>query len=65
MGRRKANATYFESHGVDNFQGLSFGIDLTPLILDDRMSISGFIQDHMTRFVQDVNDRLSRLSQVG
>ncbi|HMB22026.1 MAG TPA: PIG-L family deacetylase, partial [Anaerolineales bacterium] len=32
MGRRRANATYFESHGVDQAQGLAYGIDLTPLV---------------------------------
>ena len=34
MGRRRANATYFESHGVDVTQGLSYAMDLTPLIRD-------------------------------
>jgi LmbE family N-acetylglucosaminyl deacetylase len=62
MGRRKANATYFESHGLDNSDGLSFGIDLTPLVLDDKMSISDFIRGYLNRFTQDVTDRLSRLS---
>jgi LmbE family N-acetylglucosaminyl deacetylase len=61
MGRRKANATYFESHGLDTTQGLSFGIDLTPLIVDDTKSINDFIQEYITRFAQDVTDHLSRL----
>lgn len=61
MGRRKANATYFESHELDVSQGLSFGIDLTPLILDDRKSISEFIQKQIDCFAQDVNNRLARL----
>ena len=39
MGRRRANATYFESHGIDATQGLSFGMDLTPLIQDDQLDI--------------------------
>jgi LmbE family N-acetylglucosaminyl deacetylase len=62
MGRRKANATYFESHGLDSSQGLCFGMDLTPLILDNRLSISGYIQGLLDHFTQDVNDRLARLS---
>lgn len=61
MGRRKANATYFESHGLDTTQGLSFGIDLTPLIVDDTKSINDFIQEYITRFAQDVTDHLNRL----
>jgi hypothetical protein len=34
MGRRRAHATYYESHGVDISLGLSYAMDLTPLILD-------------------------------
>jgi LmbE family N-acetylglucosaminyl deacetylase len=30
LGRRRANATYFESHGIDTSLGLSFAMDLTP-----------------------------------
>lgn len=62
MGRRKANATYHESHGLDNSQGLCFGMDLSPLILDNRLSISGYIQGLLNNFSQDVNDRLARFS---
>ena len=36
MGRRRANATYFESHAVDNTTGLSYGMDMTPLMNDRR-----------------------------
>ncbi|HIE57571.1 MAG TPA: PIG-L family deacetylase, partial [Anaerolineales bacterium] len=32
MGRRLANATFFESHNVDNASDLSYAMDLTPLI---------------------------------
>lgn len=61
MGRRKANATYFESHGTDTTLGLSFGMDLTPLIQDDRLDVASFIQGHIARFAQDVAARLERL----
>jgi len=60
MGRRKANATYFESHGTDTTLGLSFGIDLTPLIQDDRLDIHAYIQEFIARFSRDVTDRLER-----
>jgi LmbE family N-acetylglucosaminyl deacetylase len=62
MGRRKANATYFESHGLDTTQGLSFGMDLTPLILEDRLEIETFIEERITRFSADVANRIHRLS---
>lgn len=60
MGRRKANATYFESHGIDITTGLSFGMDLSALIQDNEISIQVFIQSFISRFAQDVNNRLGR-----
>lgn len=61
LARRRANATYFETHGVDFSTGLSFGMDLTPLISDDKLDPAGFISNLINQFQQDVNDRLSRL----
>lgn len=61
LGRRRANATYFASHGVDESQLLSFGMDLTPLIDDPQVDIAAFIQAHIANFAQDVTDRLMRL----
>ncbi len=61
LGRRRANATYFESHGVDVTTGLSFAMDLTPLIISPEKEINNFVQEHIQRFTQDVADRLTRL----
>jgi LmbE family N-acetylglucosaminyl deacetylase len=61
MGRRRANATYFESHGVDVTHGLSYAMDLTPLIVDSSLEINPFIQAHIQRFAQDVTDRFNRV----
>lgn len=61
MGRRKANATYFESHGVDISTGLSYAMDLTPLILAPEKEIIPFVQEHIQRFAHDVADRLTRV----
>jgi LmbE family N-acetylglucosaminyl deacetylase len=62
LARRKANATYFESHGLDITTGLSFGLDMTDLILEDGKEPLAFIQEFIQRFVQDVTDRLQRVS---
>ncbi len=62
MGRRRANATYFESHGVDATLGLSFGMDLTPLIHDPSMEIAPFVQEFVARFSHDIAERLKRVS---
>jgi LmbE family N-acetylglucosaminyl deacetylase len=61
MGRRRANATYFESHGVDVTTGMSYAMDLTPLVLDSGQDISAFVQEFIRRFEQDVADRLKRM----
>lgn len=62
LGRRRANATFFESHGVDNSQGQSFGMDLTPLITNPGLDITLFVAEFIQRFAQDVSSRLQRLS---
>jgi LmbE family N-acetylglucosaminyl deacetylase len=61
MGRRKANATYFQSHGVDTAQGISYGIDLTPLVENPGLDPLGYIQGFIERFAQDVADRMRRI----
>lgn len=63
IGRRKANATYFESHGLDTSQGLSFGIDLTPLIKDEKRDISSFITGYIQNFAEDVENRIGSLNK--
>ncbi len=59
MGRRRANATYFESRGVDVATGLIYAMDLTPLIQDDRLDISLYVKRYIERFMEDVMGRLS------
>jgi LmbE family N-acetylglucosaminyl deacetylase len=61
MARRRANATYFESHGVDVSTGMSFAMDLTPLILQTELDIESYVQGFMDRFSQDVKDRMKRV----
>ena len=62
MGRRRANATYFESHGVDATTGLSYAMDMTPLMNDYGKSPVEFTQEFIQRFAQDVNARIGRMS---
>jgi hypothetical protein len=61
MGRRRANATYFESHGVDETTGLSYGMDMTPLIHDTRLDPCAFAESLIQEFAQDVTARLKRI----
>jgi hypothetical protein len=62
MGRRRANATYFESHGVDETLGMSYGMDMTPLINDPNLDPADFVRDLILHFAQDVSERLGRIS---
>jgi LmbE family N-acetylglucosaminyl deacetylase len=61
MGRRRAHATYFESHGVDQSSGLTYAMDLTPLIVHTDLEIIPFVQEVIQRFAQDVTARLKRV----
>ena len=61
MGHRKANATYFESHGMDTTQGLLFAHGSDPSrSMMTQLEISSYVQEHIARFAQDVADRLER-----
>jgi LmbE family N-acetylglucosaminyl deacetylase len=62
MGRRRANATYFASHGVDTASGLSFSMDLTPLITDPQADIGAYVQGFIDRFSADVHKLLAQAS---
>jgi LmbE family N-acetylglucosaminyl deacetylase len=62
MGRRRANATYFESHGVDAATGLSYAMDMTPLMNDAAKPPALFVNEFIQRFAQDADERIARMS---
>jgi LmbE family N-acetylglucosaminyl deacetylase len=59
MARRRANATYAESHGVDTASGMAYAMDLTPLIEDPTRDIPGYVQGFINRFAEDVAQALA------
>jgi LmbE family N-acetylglucosaminyl deacetylase len=61
MGRRRAHATYHESHGTDVATEMSFAMDLTPLIADPARSVQSYVQEFTERFAQEVLTRMTRL----
>ena len=64
MGRRRANATFFQSHGVDRSDALAFAMDLTPLAHDDSLDIVAYVTGAIDRFRADVAAKLrSRLGK--
>ena len=61
MGRRRANATYYASHGTDVATGMIYAMDLTPLIEDPARDIQVYVQAFIHRFSQKTAERLARL----
>jgi len=61
MGRRRANATYFESHGADIVTGMIYAMDLTPLVEDPFLNIQEFLEGFIKRTSKDIQDRITRL----
>ena len=60
LGRRSANATFFESHATDTATQLIFGMDLTPLVRDPAADIVDFTTRFIEQFRDDVKVKLSR-----
>ena len=54
MARRRAQATYDESHGIDVKTGVAYAMELTPLIEDPSLDIAAFVADFLDRFSEDV-----------
>ena len=62
LGRRRAHATYYQSHSVDAAEMINFGMDLTPLIQDEKLDPSEYIDGFLKRFADDVNARVKKFS---
>jgi LmbE family N-acetylglucosaminyl deacetylase len=60
MGRRLANATFFASHASDKSTAISWAMDLTPLMLDDTLSVKEFALGHIERLRADVAARIGK-----
>ena len=61
LARRRANATYFASHEVDNTTGMSYAMDLTALIANPDLDIQAYVHGYIDRFAQDVKNLITRV----
>jgi LmbE family N-acetylglucosaminyl deacetylase len=59
-GRRRAHATYFESHGTDQHSSLIWGMDLTPLL--SGADAAELVHGYIARFEAEVAGRIARLA---
>lgn len=60
IGRRCANATFFESHNTDEASSQSFGLDLMPLIKSDASPVD-YIVSYINEFKSEVENTIARL----
>ena len=60
LGRRAANATFFESHATDRANQLIFGLDLTPVVVDETRDMVEFVGGFIEQFNADVKSKLSK-----
>lgn len=60
LGRRTANATFFASHAVDSSDSMSYGLDITELVNDDKLLVTDFISGYIEKFKDEVTDRVGR-----
>jgi hypothetical protein len=57
-----ANATFFTSHATDQATALTWAIDLTPLVHDDKLSVADFTLAYVDRLRADVAARIWKFS---
>jgi hypothetical protein len=62
-GRRRAHATYFESHGTDQHSSLIWGMDLTSLL--EGADPVQLVKSYIERFESEVTSRIAKLAPRG
>jgi hypothetical protein len=60
LGRRSANATFFDSHATDAATQLIFGMDLTPLVAAEARDIVEYTTGFIEQFRAEVTTKLAR-----
>lgn len=63
MARRRANATYHTSHQTDAASGMSFAMDLTPLVRDIDMDPADYVLGYLDRLAKKVRETIGLLWQ--
>lgn len=58
LGRRLANATFFDAHTVDGRDQIWYGMDLTPLVQDPSLDVQDYVLNYIDRFREDVRGKL-------
>lgn len=59
MGRRRAHATFLDSHAADKTELASVAMDLSPLIQDDSLDVIEYVTGFIRQFEADVRGKLA------
>jgi LmbE family N-acetylglucosaminyl deacetylase len=62
LGRRLAHATFHTSHATDRYAGITWAMDLTPLVKNPALSVREFTLGYIERLRSDVATRIERMS---
>jgi len=62
IARRRAHATYHESHAVDAAQFINFGMDLTPLVQNEKLDPAQYVEGFIQRFCGDVSGKIKKFA---
>ncbi|MBN1567747.1 MAG: PIG-L family deacetylase [Acidobacteria bacterium] len=59
LGRRSANATFFESHETDKTTQLIFGMDLSTLVADESIDILEYVTGFIRKMENEIREKLA------
>ncbi len=62
LGRRAANATFATARATDRLAGITWAMDLTPLVADPSLDVAAFTGAALDRLRTDVGEKLARLA---
>ncbi len=60
LGRRRANATFYDSHQIDRSDSVTFAMDLSPLFDSDILSLEEFVESKIQDFRAEAINSLKR-----
>jgi LmbE family N-acetylglucosaminyl deacetylase len=60
IGRRAANATFNTSHATDQHQGITWAIDLTPMVTDATLDVAAYTLACVEHLHADIAGRISK-----
>jgi LmbE family N-acetylglucosaminyl deacetylase len=60
IGRRAANATFHTSHNTDRVTGITWSMDLTPLVIDPSLDVAAYTLGYVDRLRADIASRIGK-----